>query len=438
MPSVFISYSHKDKALTKRIANDLIKKDIIVWLDEWEILVGDSITQRVQHGLENVDFIMLLLTKHSVQSGWVEKEWQSQIGLEAERQRIRILPVIGGACEIPALLKDKKYTDVEADYSKGVSELVNAIKSHMARPQQGQRVRRSHDHQALDAFSKRRSVIRRYGIPLILLTIVTSIAIALWRDDSPPATPTPVISTESEQAEREQAKKALSVFVEFWAETIDRASTQEEKATERAAFGKKFSNSSSLPPDIKELWLDAMLEQRKFLRESEFMKQFMKATGNPQHFCDGLVWLSRRSFEDLFPEDAERSEYCELPIYDSIEYADFQTSNRQVLSEEDKGALVHYAHEYVLSECMGLLLRKWKETESHHDRQPILSKAKEIARHTLPAKLAGSWVEHIFTEGEYVAPVWFARKVAEGGEGTELALIAITWLKDQALGSRTR
>lgn len=248
---------------------------------------------------------------------------------------------------------------------------------------------------------------------------------------SPPQTP--VSSSESDQA-----KEALSVLVEFWAETIDRASTQEDRANERAAFREKFSNSSSLPLDIKELWLDEMLEQRKFLGESEFMAQFMDATDNPQLLCEGLVWLSRKSFEDFFPEDADRSEYRELPIYDSIAYTDFQASNRRTLSEEDKGALVHYTHEHVLSECMGLLLKKWKETESHHDRQPIISRAKEIARRTLPAKLADSWVEHIFTEGEYVAPVWFAGKVAEGGEGMELALIAIKWLRDQAHGSRAK
>ncbi len=78
MPSVFLSYSHMDREVADRIAHDLTNEAIGVWLDEWEILVGDSITQRVQQGLSEVDFVTLLVTAHSVDSGWVEKEWQSQ------------------------------------------------------------------------------------------------------------------------------------------------------------------------------------------------------------------------------------------------------------------------------------------------------------------------------------------------------------------------
>jgi TIR domain-containing protein len=84
MPSIFLSHSTKDKSLARQIANDLLSADISVWLGEWEILVGDSITQRIQQGLEEVDYVAVLLTKHSVESGWVEKEWQTKIGVEAE------------------------------------------------------------------------------------------------------------------------------------------------------------------------------------------------------------------------------------------------------------------------------------------------------------------------------------------------------------------
>jgi hypothetical protein len=133
LPTVFLSYSHKDRNLAKRIARDLAKEEIAVWLDEWEILVGDSITQRVQQGLSQVDFVILLLTAHSVDSGWMEKEWQSQIGLEAERKRVRILPVKGDACEIPILLCDKRCADLNIDYREGVSELVRAIHEHSGR-----------------------------------------------------------------------------------------------------------------------------------------------------------------------------------------------------------------------------------------------------------------------------------------------------------------
>jgi hypothetical protein len=133
LPSVFLSYSHEDRDLAKRIARDLAREKIAVWLDEWEILIGDSITQRVQQGLNQVDFIILLLTARSVGSGWMEKEWQSQVGVEAEKRQVRILPVKGGACEIPLLLRDKRCANLNTDYRQGLSELVRAIHEHSGR-----------------------------------------------------------------------------------------------------------------------------------------------------------------------------------------------------------------------------------------------------------------------------------------------------------------
>lgn len=133
LTTVFLSYSHQDRELAERLAKDLKTHNIGVWLDEWEILVGDSITQQVTHGLNQVDFVTLLLTNHSVDSGWVEKEWQSQIGIEAERKRIRILPVRSDCAEIPVLLRDKKYADISSNYEKGLSDLVRAIKGHAER-----------------------------------------------------------------------------------------------------------------------------------------------------------------------------------------------------------------------------------------------------------------------------------------------------------------
>ena len=82
MTLVFLSHSSKDKPLARKIAEKIKDVGIKVWLDEWEILVGDSITQKIQTGLESANYVAVLLTKHSVKSGWVEKEWQSKIGGE--------------------------------------------------------------------------------------------------------------------------------------------------------------------------------------------------------------------------------------------------------------------------------------------------------------------------------------------------------------------
>lgn len=130
MPMVFLSHSSSDKSLAKRIAVDLQMSGIQVWFDEWNIQVGHSISQRIEKGLDDADFVVVVLTTRSVSSGWVQKEWRSKIGDEAASQNIHILPVLAEDCELPRLLQDKKYADLRSDYNRGLGELISAIRVH--------------------------------------------------------------------------------------------------------------------------------------------------------------------------------------------------------------------------------------------------------------------------------------------------------------------
>lgn len=125
---VYLSYASLDRALARRIAQDLRTTGVDVWLDEWEIRVGDSIAGRIQEGLERAAFVVVLLTRHSIASGWVEKEWRSKLDLEARERRVAILPVRGDEAPIPLLLRDRKCADLSRDYRSGVAELIRAIR----------------------------------------------------------------------------------------------------------------------------------------------------------------------------------------------------------------------------------------------------------------------------------------------------------------------
>lgn len=43
---IFISYSHADKAFVDKLATSLVEHDAHVWVDTWELNVGDSILVR--------------------------------------------------------------------------------------------------------------------------------------------------------------------------------------------------------------------------------------------------------------------------------------------------------------------------------------------------------------------------------------------------------
>jgi len=130
MVTIFLSYSRRDEELARRIAQGLKNHSIKVWFDEWEIKVGHSISQMIERGLGEANFVGVLLTSYSVQSGWVDKEWRAKIGEEAEKRTVIILPIMAEKCRIPLLLRDKKYADFVKGYDSGFKELLDAIKPH--------------------------------------------------------------------------------------------------------------------------------------------------------------------------------------------------------------------------------------------------------------------------------------------------------------------
>lgn len=49
---VFISYSSKDKIFAEKLSRDLLKLDLDVWLDKWEIKVGDEYSNAIVHAFQ--------------------------------------------------------------------------------------------------------------------------------------------------------------------------------------------------------------------------------------------------------------------------------------------------------------------------------------------------------------------------------------------------
>jgi len=121
---IFISHSSKDQEAVLRLAEDLKRAGVEVWLDQYEIQVGDRITQKVQEGLKDARYLTVWLTREAIGSGWVQNEWQSKFSVEIAGGQKVILPLLAEDCEMPPLLADRKYADFRTDYSQGLSQLL--------------------------------------------------------------------------------------------------------------------------------------------------------------------------------------------------------------------------------------------------------------------------------------------------------------------------
>ena len=123
----FLSHSSKDKDFVRRLAADLTRNDIGVWLDEQMIKVGDSIVDKVSQGLAESDYFLIALSGHSASSEWVNKELNQALLTEIEERKVRVLPLKLSDCDMPSLIKDKKYADFSQNYRSGLKELLEAL-----------------------------------------------------------------------------------------------------------------------------------------------------------------------------------------------------------------------------------------------------------------------------------------------------------------------
>lgn len=126
--SIFLSHNFADKPFVRRLAIDLENQGIKCWLDEAEIKVGDSLIEKIREGIDNVDYLAVVLSENSIKSPWVQREVDVAINQEIKGHRIKVLPVMLSICEPPGFLLGKLYADF-TDESKYNVSFENLVKS---------------------------------------------------------------------------------------------------------------------------------------------------------------------------------------------------------------------------------------------------------------------------------------------------------------------
>lgn len=127
--AIFISYSHKDKDFVDTLATSLVEKRIPVFVDRWEMKVGDSITSKIQTAITDASYLIVVLSKNSVASDWCNREINSGLVLELEKKRVVILPALLEDCDIPLFLKDKFFADFRTSFNTGFKLILESVAS---------------------------------------------------------------------------------------------------------------------------------------------------------------------------------------------------------------------------------------------------------------------------------------------------------------------
>ena len=124
---VFICYSHQDKDFVDKLAANLVKHKARVWVDRWELNVGDSIIDKVQHAIQESSAFIIVISNSSMASEWCRKELSSGFLRELEEQRVVVLPLFLEDCEMPIFLRGKMYADFRQDFDEGFKKTLEAI-----------------------------------------------------------------------------------------------------------------------------------------------------------------------------------------------------------------------------------------------------------------------------------------------------------------------
>lgn len=133
MPRIFLSHSSKDKKYIDFIFDELQKSEIDAWYDKYQIEPGDSITDRINEGLDACDIGVICLSNNFLNgsSGWTKAElnYFIQQRMRDHNKKFIILNFDVPYDKMPPLVQDYRYIDFQEEGS--VNYLINILKKKM-------------------------------------------------------------------------------------------------------------------------------------------------------------------------------------------------------------------------------------------------------------------------------------------------------------------
>jgi len=125
---VFISYSAKDKKFVEKLSKNLEDSKIEVKHAERALKSVDPILSYVKNVINEYDFIIVVVSKESIKSQWVNHEIASVLINEKSHEETILIPVLIESCQVPFSLNDRLYADFRESYEIGFNSLIESLK----------------------------------------------------------------------------------------------------------------------------------------------------------------------------------------------------------------------------------------------------------------------------------------------------------------------
>src|SRR5262245_48483624 len=125
---VFISHASEDKVeVALPLALRLRQLGLRVWLDEFELTLGDSLRRKIDYGLAQSRYGVVILSPAFFSKEWPQKELDGLVARESGRDKV-ILPLwhhvgVAEIVQYSPMLADK----LAASTSRGVDYLADQV-----------------------------------------------------------------------------------------------------------------------------------------------------------------------------------------------------------------------------------------------------------------------------------------------------------------------
>jgi hypothetical protein len=121
-PNVFMSYSRREVPFVNALVDDLEDQGFNVWLDYRSLIPGTPWAEQIDSGIAESEVILLVVSKASMASKYVEMEWQQVIKLDK-----RVILLIFEAMDLPTELECFEWVDFRGNYKVGLEELTRQL-----------------------------------------------------------------------------------------------------------------------------------------------------------------------------------------------------------------------------------------------------------------------------------------------------------------------
>ena len=130
--TVFLSYAYSDHDIVMQVAGGLRGRGFRLW-ERSSLSPGADVVGAIQRGLDVATFVIVFISKKSVESRWVQHELQLALALQLEHgnDRPALLPVLLEDADVPPLLRAIIHVDMrDGNAARATQQLVDIMRRH--------------------------------------------------------------------------------------------------------------------------------------------------------------------------------------------------------------------------------------------------------------------------------------------------------------------